>query len=251
MPRVRNSSDSACRRRPTWCRRVVAGVVDAEQLPRQRAGDQRAAAEAHDRQAGGQARAVREPLDQRRDRRDVADAEADAADDAVPEVDQPQLARADAERRRPGSRWPRSTRRRTSPCAGRCARPRCRRPRRTGPASRSRCEKMTPIAVWLVSKCFDQRRLVHAGRVRLPDTQVHRQRGRRDQPAAVSRAARRCVDGRGIPGWAVVAVRCVVAVMRTSDREERDGWAWDRTQANRDGRGVRRGAYPGSGRNVS
>ena len=42
--------------------------------------------------------AVREPLDQRRDRRDVADAEADAAEEPVAEVDEPQLAGGDAER---------------------------------------------------------------------------------------------------------------------------------------------------------
>ena len=74
-------------------------AVRVEERVRQRPGDERAAAEAHDRQAGGQARTVREPLDQRRDRRDVADAEADAADHAVAEVDEPQLVGGDAERR--------------------------------------------------------------------------------------------------------------------------------------------------------
>ena len=48
----------------------------------QRRADQGAAAESHDRHAGGHAAPVGEPLDQGGDRRDVAQAEAAAADDA-------------------------------------------------------------------------------------------------------------------------------------------------------------------------
>ena len=47
----------------------------------------RAAAEAHDRQAGRHAGPVGEPLDQRRDRRDVAEPEAEAADHAIAEIE--------------------------------------------------------------------------------------------------------------------------------------------------------------------
>src|SRR5699024_5804521 len=72
-------------------------AVEVHQLVRHRAGDEGAAAEAHDRQAGGQSGAVREPFHQRRHRRDVADAQTDSADDAVAEVDQPQLTSDDAE----------------------------------------------------------------------------------------------------------------------------------------------------------
>ena len=61
------------------------------QLTGQRRGDHRAAAEAHDRHAGGEAGTVREPLDERRDGRDVPDPQPDPADDAVAQVDQPQL----------------------------------------------------------------------------------------------------------------------------------------------------------------
>ena len=105
-PRVTNNNTRACRRRPrprrtgrSRRRRTRAAAATA-------GGDQRPAAEAHDRHAGGQARPVREPLDQRGDRGDVADAEPDAADDAVAEVDQPQLARWRCRARRPGSRRP-------------------------------------------------------------------------------------------------------------------------------------------------
>ena len=50
-----------------------------------------AAAEAHDRHAGRHAGPVGKPFDQRRYRRNVADAEADAADHAVAEIDEPEL----------------------------------------------------------------------------------------------------------------------------------------------------------------
>src|SRR5918994_449814 len=70
----------------------VAGV-GFEQRARERRGDQRAAPKAHDSEAGGQARPVREPLDQRRDRRDVADAEPDAAHYPASQIHQPQLRR--------------------------------------------------------------------------------------------------------------------------------------------------------------
>src|SRR5680860_1518219 len=72
-------------------------VVPRQQLARQRRGDQRAAAEAHDGHAGGHPRPVGEPLDQRGHRRDVADTQPDAADEAVAEVDQPQLLGGDGE----------------------------------------------------------------------------------------------------------------------------------------------------------
>ena len=87
---------------------------------------------------GGETRTVREPLDQRGHRRDVADAEADAADDAVAEVEQPELAGGDAggadqEADRPVKRGCRPSRGAVRRC-----RPRCRTPRPRGRASRSR-----------------------------------------------------------------------------------------------------------------
>ncbi len=68
------------------------------QQVRQRRADHRAAAKAHDRHAGGHAAPVREPFHQRRHRRDVAEAEADAADHAGAEPEQPKLMRVDADR---------------------------------------------------------------------------------------------------------------------------------------------------------
>ena len=59
--------------------------------------DHGAAAEAHDGHAGRHAAAVREPFDQGRDRRDVAEAETAAADDARAEPHQPKLVDIDAE----------------------------------------------------------------------------------------------------------------------------------------------------------
>ena len=85
----------------------------------ERRADHRTAAEAHDREAGRHARAVGEPLDERRDRRDVAEAEADAADHAVAEIDDPDLVDAARRARRRGIRPRNRPPRRTSPCAGR------------------------------------------------------------------------------------------------------------------------------------
>ena len=65
----------------------------------QRCADHRAAAEAHDGQTGGEAAAIGEPLDQRGHRRDVAEAETDAAEHPIAEIDQPYLVEMDAERR--------------------------------------------------------------------------------------------------------------------------------------------------------
>src|SRR6185437_2113138 len=66
---------------------------------RERRGDEGAAAEAHDGHAGRHARTVGEPLDQGGDRRDVADAEAEAAEHAIAEIDDPELVYIDADRR--------------------------------------------------------------------------------------------------------------------------------------------------------
>jgi hypothetical protein len=60
------------------------------QFLRQRRADERPAAEAHDRHARRHAGAVGEPLHQCRDRRDVAEAQADAADEAIAKPDQPE-----------------------------------------------------------------------------------------------------------------------------------------------------------------
>ncbi|OMP13891.1 hypothetical protein COLO4_00719, partial [Corchorus olitorius] len=64
----------------------------------QRGADHCAATEAHDGHAGGHATLVREPLDERRHGRDVAQPQADPANHARPHPQQPQLVHLDAER---------------------------------------------------------------------------------------------------------------------------------------------------------
>ena len=81
---------------PTW----VGVEKSCHQPDRERRGDEGGAAEAHDGHAGRHARPVGEPFDQRRHRRDVAEAEAAAAKDAVAEIDDPEIVDIDAERRK-------------------------------------------------------------------------------------------------------------------------------------------------------
>ena len=61
------------------------------QRDRQRRTDQGAAAIAHDRKAGRHAAVIGKPFDERRNRRDVAEPLADAADEAAAEKHQPEL----------------------------------------------------------------------------------------------------------------------------------------------------------------
>ena len=161
--------------------RVVVRVVPGQQLA-DTGWRQRAAAEAHDRHAGGQPGPVREPLDQRGHRRDVADAQPDPADHAVAEVEQPQLPVAipAAPTRKPTTT---SRPRRPSPCADLAVHPGAETAARTARASRSRSRRTIPIWVSPVSKCCHQGARGDARRVRLADAQVHRERGRRDEPA--------------------------------------------------------------------
>ena len=73
------------------------GLEVVDQEIGQRRADHGAAAEAHDGHAGRHAAAVREPFDQRRDRRDVAEAKADAADHAGAQPHDPELVDVNAE----------------------------------------------------------------------------------------------------------------------------------------------------------
>jgi hypothetical protein len=54
---------------------------------RKGSGDERGAAKPHDRHAGP----IGEPFDQGRDRRNVAEAETDAANETIAEIDDPEL----------------------------------------------------------------------------------------------------------------------------------------------------------------
>src|SRR4029078_260063 len=78
----------------------------AEQPHGRRGGDERPAPKAHDGHAGRHARTVREPFDQRRDRRNVADAEAAAAEHTIADVDEPKCVGVDADRRKEESTGP-------------------------------------------------------------------------------------------------------------------------------------------------
>ena len=176
------------------------------QLGRERRADHRAAAEAHDRHAGGHAAPVGKPLDQRAHRADVAQA------------------RGRCRRSRPsrgssartgagGCRAPRSACRRTStpptprrPCAGRPARasrPRARprRPRKTKksvyiqPSVEIFQSQLVTKSSWkkptsgphlmrsLMPSALRQRQPEHREAVGHADAQVDRQRRRRHQPA--------------------------------------------------------------------
>ena len=70
----------------------------AHQCSRQWCADHRAATEAHDRHAGRHAALVREPLDQGRHRRDIAQAQTDTADHAGADPHQPDLVGIDTQR---------------------------------------------------------------------------------------------------------------------------------------------------------
>ena len=78
--------------------RVGTALQAVHQDGRERRADHGSAAEAHDGHAGRHATPVGEPLDERRDRRDVAEAQADAADHAGAKPHQPKLMDVDAER---------------------------------------------------------------------------------------------------------------------------------------------------------
>ena len=72
-------------------------VEESEQVLLDRRADDRSAAKAHDRQARGHAAPVRKPPDERRHRRDVPDAKAASAQDAVPQIDHPKFVQVDAD----------------------------------------------------------------------------------------------------------------------------------------------------------
>lgn len=74
---------------------VVDEADGRRQVLHDRARNECGEAKAHDGKPRRKAAMVREVLDERRDRRDVADAEADAADDAVEEIQERQALRRD------------------------------------------------------------------------------------------------------------------------------------------------------------
>ena len=182
--------DERLRRRPTWV-----GVEKRAHEPHgERRGDHRAAAEAHDRQAGRHAGPVGKPLDQRRDGRDVAEAEPDAAEDAVAEIDEPELVRGDAEA---PTRKPPPKHSAAANIAVRGPPSSSQRPNTAAEAPRKTMAmlKIQPSSVSFQSSGADfgdadqpgQRQVEDAEGVDLADAQMDAQRGRRHQPAAEPR----------------------------------------------------------------
>ena len=165
----------------------LAGIGGQERV-RQRRRDQRSAAEAHDRQARGQPGTVGKPLDQRRDRRDVADPQADAAEHSVAGVDDPQLLGRHAERghheaQRPAQAGGEHRLARTDALD-----PRAEQGRRQA-EHHDRDRKDHADRGELGVEMLHQRLLEHAEGVDLADAQVHGKGGGRNQPA-VERARR-------------------------------------------------------------
>ena len=232
--RVDQAHDQECLRDAVDVGIGAGSTERGEQLVGQRRRDQRAAAEAHDRDTGRQAGTVREPLDQRGDRRDVADAQPDPADEAVPDDDQPVLPQvepergdqeaADEARRRHDHRPPRPVR--VDPRAEQ----RGRQAEHDDPEGERQRARDAGDAQALL-----QRRLEHAPRVGLTDGQVDRQRGRRHEPPA---PPRRRDDPLTLQEPRHVALRDV------DHPTERRFTPMRAPSTTRDTRGVRRGRRP-------
>ena len=93
---------------------VIGGAVEcADQEFFQRRADHGAAAEAHDGHAGSHPPAVREPLDQSADGRDISQPQSAASNDPIAEVEQPELMCKDPESTKKESTTPTDSRHRT------------------------------------------------------------------------------------------------------------------------------------------
>jgi hypothetical protein len=127
--------------------------------------------------------AVGEPLDQRGHRRDVADAEADAADDAVAEDDQPVLPGRDAERGDQEAEREADGRDEHRPAR---AVPLHQRSTEGGGQAQhddAELEGEGALGAREVERVFESG-LEDAPRVRLPDGEMYGKRGRGNQPPA-------------------------------------------------------------------
>ena len=163
----------------------------SHQPDRQRRGDERTAAEAHDRHAGRHAWPIRKPSDQGGHGRNVADAKPASAEHAVAEIDQPDVVHGHAERGDQEASRP----------AQACGDHRAARPAFLHPAAKHGrgdaqeedrdAEDPAEIGELPISggglRDADQlrhRQVEHAERIGLADAQVHAQRGWRHHPAA-------------------------------------------------------------------
>jgi hypothetical protein len=144
---------------------------------------------------------IGEPADQRRDRRDVADAETGPADHAVTQIDDPQLVQINPKRR--DEKAAGKTQRGGKHSAA--------RPALLDPAAEDRSrttekedrQAEDPAEVGQLPVIgrrlrnpdqLSHRQIEYAERVDLADTEVHAQRRWRDQPAAISRRGDRALS---------------------------------------------------------
>ena len=160
------------------------------QFHRERRAHHRAAAKAHDRQPRRHAGPVGEPLEQRRDRRDVAEPEAHAAERAIAEQQQRQRVPRDAERGDQEAAGEAARRGRHGLARAAALDPRAEQRRRQPEAEEREVERPDrgrhrPVAGrWRVAtEQPGQRNMEDAERVRLPDRKVHGERGGRHEPA--------------------------------------------------------------------
>lgn len=161
-----------------------------EQFAAERRTDERASAEAHDRHPRRHAGPVGKPFHERRDGRDVAEPEADSADDSVAEQHEPKLVQLDAETRDEESPAPatRADEHRLArpifldPLAEECSgKPEQNQPRRIQPGHlRDR-----PVAGRGLSDAEQprERNIEDAEAVDFADAKMHREGGWRHEPA--------------------------------------------------------------------
>ena len=182
---------------PTWV-----GVENCCHQPdRERRGDEGAAAEAHDRHAGRHARTVGEPFDQGRDRRDVAKAEAEAAEESVTEIDDPEIVDIDADRRDEEAAGPAQAGGEHRPARTAFLDPAAEYRRRGAEEEDRDREDPAEFGQFPVARRglgdadqLGHRQIEDAKRISLADAQMDAQRGRRHHPAAEPRLSDRPIS---------------------------------------------------------
>ena len=207
------------------------------QPDRKRRGDERAAAEAHDRHTGGHARTVREPFDQGRNRRDVTKPESNAAEHAIAEINDPQHVQIDADRGDDEAARPAKARRKHSAPRPAVLDPAPEHRRRRAQKEDRDGEDPAEISQLPVvrRRMIDADQLAHrqveyAERVSLPNAQMDAQRGRRHHPSAEAglgdgvRAVEKAEKSRRASGrcwrWSSRALLSEAAACRRSSRAQ-------------------------------
>ncbi len=92
-----NKIESAHHQEGLFHAQIVTGCAEVgHKIVGQRSADKSATAKTHDGHASRHARAIREPFDQRGNRRNIAEAKTNAANHAVAQIDEPELVSLDA-----------------------------------------------------------------------------------------------------------------------------------------------------------